>query len=549
MKWNQQTVTTEPADITQGRKLSGVWLIPILALALGIYMVIDNLMNEGPEIDIAFTTAEGLEQGKTKVKYRDVDMGMVQDVRLNDNFDGVIATVKLERQALPLLRTDTRFWVVTARVGVDNISGLDTLLSGAYIQLAPGTGEEGARTFVGLERPPLTPAGAPGLRLNLTSDHASSVSAGNTVLYKGYKVGRVESREFDPADKLVHYQVFIDAPYHDLVNSSVRFWDSSGVTMSADASGFRVQTGSLESIVFGGVSFGLPEGVSEGEPVTENTSFKLYSSYEDILQNPFHHGTYYVVKFTQSFKGLLPGAPVEFRGIQIGRVERLMFKEGQELIIKSGEEGTGAPMPVLIYVEPGRMELPDKEASIDLLRRGVSRGIKSGLRASMESGNLITGSKYISIDFYPDAPPAAEGSFLAYTTIPTIETGIAQIAQTAQSILATIDALPLADTVASANTAINSLNQSLASLQTLMANQSTQQLPAQLDETLQELREAISSLTPNSGAYQSLNSSLLSLNRTLGNLETLTRTLSAQPNAVLLPAEQAPDPIPEVSKQ
>ncbi len=549
MKWKRKNVTTEQADITQGRKFSGIWLIPILALALGIYMVVDNLMNEGPEIDIAFTTAEGLEQGKTKVKYRDVDMGMVQDVRLNDNFDGVIATVKLDRQALPLLRADTRFWVVTARVGVDNVSGLDTLLSGAYIQLAPGAGEEGARTFTGLEKPPVTPADAPGLRLSLTSDHASSVSAGDTVLYKGYKVGRVESMEFNPTDKLVHYQIFIDAPYHDLVNSSVRFWDGSGIAMSADANGFSVQTGSLESIVFGGVSFGLPEGVGEGEPVSENTDFKLYASYKDILENPFHFGTHYVVTFSQSIKGLLPGAPVEFRGIQIGRVERVMFKEGQALMLKSDKEGTGAPIPVLLYIEPGRMELPDKEDSIAVLQKGVTRGVAGGLRATMESGNLITGSKYISFDFYPDTPPATEGSFLGYTTIPTIETGFAQIAQTTQSILATIDALPLGDTVAGANKAIGSLNESLASLQTIMANQSTQQLPAQLDETLKELKDAISSLTPNSGPYQSLNSSLLSLNRTLGNLESLTRTLSAQPNAVLVPINQTPDPIPEVSKQ
>ena len=191
-------MTSEEADITPGRKFSGIWLIPILALVLGIYMVINNWMNEGPEIEIAFATADGLEQGKTKVKYRSVDMGTVQAVRLNDNFDGVIATIKLDRQAVPLLREDTRFWVVTARVSADNISGLDTLLSGAYLQLAPGTGEPGARKFTALEHPPLTPAGAPGLRLNLTSNRATSVTAGDPVLYKGYKAGRVETMELRP---------------------------------------------------------------------------------------------------------------------------------------------------------------------------------------------------------------------------------------------------------------------------------------------------------------------------------------------------------------
>ncbi|MCB1690263.1 MAG: intermembrane transport protein PqiB [Halioglobus sp.] len=541
-------MTIEEADISPGRKFSGIWMIPILALVLGIYMVIDNMMNEGPEISIAFTTANGLEQGKTKVKYRDVEMGTVQEVRLNDKFDGVIAKVKLDRQALPLLRTDTRFWVVTARVGVDNISGLDTLLSGAYLQLAPGTGEEGERDFIGLDHPPLTPAGAPGLRLNLTSDHVTSVSAGDTVLYKGYKVGRVETMKFDPADKLLHYQLFIDAPFHELVNSSVRFWDASGVSVSMGADGLNVRTGSVESILFGGVSFGMPEGVKEGEPVAANTDFKLYASYADILENPFAYGTYFVVSFKQSIKGLLPGAPVEFRGIQVGKVDRVMLKEGQALNVKTGIEGEGAPIPVLIYIEPGRMALPDKEESIPLLRKGLKQGIAKGMRASLESGNLLTGAKYISIDFYPDSPPATEGMFLEYATIPTIETGLAQLAQSVNSILHTIDELPLADTVAGANTAIATLNQSLVGLQAIMENQSTQQLPVQLDQTLRELREAISSLSPSSEAYQSLNSSLLSLNRTMSNLESLTRTLAEQPNAVLISSDPVPDTIPEVSE-
>jgi len=540
-------VTTEQADIRQGRKFSGIWLIPILALALGIYMVVDNLMNEGPEIDIAFTTAEGLEKGKTKVKYRDVDMGMVMDVRLNDNFDGVIATVKLDRQALPLLREDTRFWVVTARVGVDNISGLDTLLSGAYIQMAPGEGKAGKRDFVALEQPPQTPAGAPGLRLRLTSDRASSVGAGDVVLYKGYKVGRVESMRFDPTDRRVHYEIFIDAPYHELVTSGVRFWDASGVAVSADASGFKVETGAMDTILFGGVSFGVPEGAGAGEAVEQHTVFQLYRSYDEMLQNPFTHGTYYVVSFKQSVKGLLPGAPVEFRGIQIGKVVRIMLKESLAYYQKLGDTGQGVPFPVLIYIEPGRMEMPDDESSIAQMRDAVKVGVNNGMRASMGSGNLITGAKYISIDFFPDAKPDTLSTFLDYTTIPTVETGLAQLEQKVNAILDTINALPLADTVSSANTAIGTLNQTLASLQSILESQGSQQLPANLDKTLRELQDTISTLAPDSAASQGLNASLLSLNRTLGNLESFTRTLSEQPSAVVVPASPRPDPIPEVS--
>lgn len=541
-------MTTEQAEINQGRKISGIWFIPLLALVLGIYMVVHNWMTQGPEIEIAFNTADGLEQGKTKIKYRNVDMGLVEEVRLNDDLDGVIAKVKMDRQALPLLREDTSFWVVTARVGAGAVSGLDTLLSGAYIQLAPGSGETGKRDFVALDQPPLTPADAPGLRLQLTSDHASSVSTGDTVLFKGYTVGRVEAMKFSPSDKLVHYQIFIDAPFHELVNSSVRFWDVSGISLSAGAGGFKVQTGSMDTILFGGVAFGVPEGAKPGDTVVHNTAFRLYSSYEDILENPFRYGTYYVVFFKQSVKGLLPGAPVEFRGIQIGKVERLLLKEAQQQHLKMDDDGKGRPIPVLIYIEPGRMELPDTESSVSIVQETLRRGVKNGMRASMESGNLLTGAQYINLDFFPETGDASLGTFLDYTTIPTIETGLAQLEKKVNAILDTINALPLNDTVTGANSAINSLNQNLASLQLILENQSTQQLPAQLDKTLQELRDVIGGLSPDSEASQSLNSSLLSLNRTLGNLESLTRKLSEQPNSVLLPSTSKPDPIPEVSK-
>ena len=533
---------TEHAKVSKSRKISGIWFIPLLALVLGAYMVLHNWMTQGPNIEIAFKTADGLEEGKTQVKYRSVDMGVVNEVRLNDHLDGVIAKVKMNRQAVPLLIKDTGFWVVTARVGLGNITGLNTLLSGAYIELAPGSSKTEERKFVGLDQPPLTPADAPGLRLKLTSNHASSVTAGDTVLYKGYKVGRVETMTFNPDDKLVHYQIFIDAPYHELVNSSVRFWDVSGISVSTGATGFKVQTGSIDTILFGGVTFGVPTGIKDGGKVTKNSTFELYKSYKDMLENPFSYGAYYVVSFNHSVKGLSPGAPVEYRGIRVGNVVRVLVKEGQLEQIEAGQEGEGAPIPVLVYVEPGRMELPDTEASLVVVEETIRLGVGNGLRGSMERGNLLTGAQYINLDYYPAAEKATLGTFMQYTTIPTIETGLAQLEEKVTSILNTIDALPLADTVAS-------LNQNLESLESILDNQSTQQLPTHLDQTVQELRDAISSLAPNSDASQTLNSSLLSLNRTLANLESLTGTLSRQPSAVIFPSSPEVDPIPEVSEQ
>ena len=225
-----------------------------------------------------------------------------------------------------------------------------------------------------------------------------------------------------------------------------------------------------------------------------------------------------------------------------------MLKEGLAVTKSLGNQGKGISFPILIYIEPGRMELPDSEAAIATMRESVEIGVTNGLRATMASGNLITGAKYISFDFFSGVETASLGSFMEYTTIPTIDSGLAQLDQKVNALLDNINALPLADTVASTNTAIATLNKNLASLQLILESQSTQQLPANLNETLQELRDAVDNLSPDSQAGQSLNSSLLSLNRTLGNLESLTRTLSAQPNAVILPTAPVPDPIPEVSE-
>ena len=541
-------MTTEQAEISQGRSFSGIWIIPLIALALGAYMVVHTWLTEGPEIEIAFKTASGLTQGKTKIKYRNVDMGLVEEVYLNDELDGVIAKVKLERQALSLLREDTRFWVVTARIGAGGISGLDTVLSGAYIQLAPGEGVKGKRKYVALEQPPLTPSGAPGLRLKLVADRASSVSTGDAVLFNSYKVGRVESMKFDPSDRKAHYTMFIDAPYHELVDSQSRFWDVSGISMSAGADGFKLQTGSMDTVLLGGVAFGLPTGVRKGDAVEQDTEFELYASFDEIQKNPYQHGQYYVVQFSQSIKGLTVGAPVEYRGITLGRVEKILLKESIEHNVKMGAAGKGADIPVLMYLEPGRLGLADQASSVDSMHQSILYGVENGMRASLETGSLLTGAKYISINYFEGAQDDSMGKFMEYATIPAIETGLGQIEQKLNAVLDKINALPLGDTVSGANSAIATLNQTLASLHTILESQSTQDLPEQLDKTLQDLRATLQGFSPESDAYQSINSSLLRLNRTLGNMESLTRTLSGQPNAALMPSSPLPDPIPEAQQ-
>ncbi|MEM1155986.1 MAG: intermembrane transport protein PqiB [Pseudomonadota bacterium] len=539
-------------DIKKGRGFNPIWIVPIVAVVVGIYMVIHTKMNEGPQITISFDTAESLEAGKTKIRFRDVDIGMVEDVTLTDSMSGVVVTAKMTKNAEPLLREDTRFWVVRARVGAGSVTGLGTLLSGAYIQLDPGVGNQKERRFVGLEDPPLTPADAPGVRLVLHSEHAGSLNAGDVVVYNGFKVGRIEGITFDSQKKEVQYDAFIDAPYDDLVTTSTRFWNTSGITVTASASGVEVQTSSMETILLGGVAFGTIPGIPPGEKVSSGASFKLNRSYSELAQDPFRYRSYFVVEFSQSLRGLKSGAPVEYRGIQIGQVDRIMVQE----LISSGLAGGGSAIPVLIYLEPGRLGAGDTRAMVQQMSSNVENGVAQGLRASLQTGNLITGQLYVSFDFYDDVEAVEPQEFEGYTVLPTIPTGLGQLEKQVGDLLDKVNALPLNSLLVSADNSLQTLDGTLASLtgtldslQTILDEESTQLMPEEINRTLGEIRAAVSAIAPDSAGGQSLNEAILELNRTLRNLEQFTRTLSAKPNSLIFSSDVPADTIPEASAQ
>ncbi|MEZ0123090.1 MAG: intermembrane transport protein PqiB [Candidatus Reddybacter sp.] len=536
------------ATVSSGRKFSAIWILPLVTLIVGVIIVAHSMMTQGPTITIDFETADSLEVGKTKIRLLSVNVGVVENVSIKEDLSGVTATIKLDQKTRHLLVDDTRFWIVRARVGAGGISGLSTILSGAYIEMAPGNGVNKTMAFVGLESPPLTPAGAPGLRLSLYTDRAGSVSEGNTVLYRGYPVGRVEAMAFDPERRQVHYDIFIDAPYHLLIGSDTRFWDVSGISLKASAGGFEVDMGSMDTILLGGVSFGRVPGLPKGGLIESGQEFKLYSSYDDILKRPYSYGTYYVVSFSQSLRGLVPGAPVEYRGIEIGRVERILLKE--LTTTTTGLSGTGQAIPVLIYLEPALLEIGDNKKAVEALRMVIDRGVRTnGLRASLETGNLITGKQLISMDYFPDEEPAELGKFAQYSVIPTIETGVARLEQQVNAFLEKLNALPLEETVAAANKTLTSLTASIDSVNGVLASEDTQALPKEIVATLNDLRIVLNGLSPNSKMAQSLGSSVSTLNATLISLDALIRQLSIKPNAIIFPVSPEPDLIPEAQAQ
>ncbi len=525
------------ATVDRKRGINPIWFVPVVALVIGIGMVIYTVQSQGPEITIMLSTAEGIVEGKTKIKLRDVDIGMVETVVLGEDRKSVIVTCSVDKTAKDLLREDTQFWVVRPRIGAGGVSGLGTLLSGGYIQLAPGSGALGRRDFLGLEEPPVTPTGTPGVKIVLTAEKAGAVSAGDPVLFRGYTIGRVETETFNAEKQLMTYDVFIKAPYDELLTTAHRFWDVSGISVEAGADGIKADSVSLETLLVGGVEVGLPEGIPPGTPAVSGEIYKLYDNYSSVNQRPYRYALDYVVRFSQSVRGLSPGAPVEYRGLRLGEVRRVMLSE-----MTMGLSGDGQPIPVLIRIEPGRFELPDNSDGAETMKQAVANAVKNGLRATLSTGNLLTGSLYVAMDYFPGSEDAELGNYAGRTTIPTIASGIEGIAQKLTMFLDKLNELPLEATVTEAKN-------TLASLDRLVGSDGVQELPLALDKALKELESTLQSMSGDSELQSRLMPTITELERTLASLRQVLDTLDEQPNALIFNRKYREDLRPPTGSQ
>ncbi|MGI9323971.1 MAG: intermembrane transport protein PqiB [Pseudomonadales bacterium] len=541
-------VALETASVVSDRRISPIWIVPLIALAIGGWLLLQSYLNQGPLIYVDFATAEGIVPNETQVKMLSVDLGTVKEVRLNEELNGVTVVAQLVPEASELLRGDTSFWVVRPRIGSAGVSGLSTILSGAYLEMSPGTGNKGARRFKGLDDIPLTAPDTPGVQIELISEDAASISVGTPILYNGFRVGRIESADLDTHIGETRYKAFIDAPYNDLVNTSTRFWDASGVAISAGVSGFNVRTESLESLFTGGVAFGLPEDATAGPAVKSGTLFRLYADYESVARNPYRHSKDYLLFFDSSIRGLEDGAPVEYRGLRIGTVVDVAYDyDGQGGLIKTQDDSAIA---VLVRIEPG-WRSADSEEGVDELDATLLDGVERGLRASLSIGNLLTGSLYIELDFHEDAAVAEVSELSGFRVFPTVASGLDQIEAKVGGLLTKLQELPLDETLASASSAMqraggamSEADRTLAELTELLAQFDEEQLPVVVADVLVEAREALSSLAPGSPLHSELSQSLSQLQQTLLGAQSVLDNYDKQPNALIFPAQRAEDPLP-----
>ncbi len=389
-----------------------VWLIPLVAALIGAWVAWQAYSDRGPTITIVFKTAEGLEAGKTKMKFKDVEVGQVSAIDLEEDLEHVLVTVEMNKDAGPYLTDKTRFWVVRARISAGSVTGLNTLLGGAYIGVDPVEEGESARHFIGLESAPIVTTDQPGLHFVLKAGRRGSLDVGAPIYYRQIKVGEVESYELSEDGETVDFTVFVYAPHHLHVTENTRFWNASGVDFSMTAEGIKVGTESMVSLLIGGIAFEVPENRRLGRPASRNSVFKLYDNHEAVLVREANITRRYLLYFDGSVRGLSKGASVEFKGIQLGRVI--------DVDIEFDAETEQFHIPVLIETEPERLAplsfLQSEEESLAQLERLVERG----LRAQLKMGNLLTGQLYVDLDFYPDAKQARIEKSGQYPVMPTI---------------------------------------------------------------------------------------------------------------------------------
>ena len=392
------------------RGFSPVWVIPIIAALLGLYLVYKHYSEEGPKITVRFDTAEGIIAGKTPVLCRSVNIGTVGEVNLAKDLKSVIITLDMTREADNLLESDTQIWVVRPRYGGAGISGLGTIVSGSYLELQPGISHQARREFVGLENPPVTPPGVPGLHFTLISDSAGGLNPGSSITYKGIDVGSIETRIFHPESGLVEFGAFIHEEFANLVTKETHFWNASGLDVQVGADGFKVHTGTLESLLTGGVTFNGPEDKHAPRKQPPNGSvFKLYESFTAANSLALNPTLPYLLLFTESVRGLAVDAPVEFRGVRLGTVMGISFN-----YLPDDEQHR---VPVLIKIDPALLiDLPNEDYAA--AEEFMSSNVKNGLRASLKTGNLLTGQLYVDLDFQKDVPPADIASIKGYKRDP-----------------------------------------------------------------------------------------------------------------------------------
>jgi paraquat-inducible protein B len=534
---------------TKRFRLSVVWIIPILAAVVAIGIAIQRVSSEGPTITIVFKAAAGIEAGKTFIKYKDVIIGQVSTVELTKDYSQVLVTAKMAKHAAGLIVEDAKFWVVQPTVTLSGVTGLNTLLSGQYIGFQAGKSTVRGRNYTALDVPPLI-TDQPGRRFTLRSSTLGSLGVGAPVYYRSVPVGEVAAYRLAANGNSIEATVFIDAPYDKYVTSETRFWNASGIDVSMGANGIDIRTESIVSVLVGGIGFDVPDFAPPGEPVAADAEFSLYQTRALAMTLPDTIERRFVLYFNESLRGLSVGAPVTLFGLPVGHVAEVGL----------GFDPTTHDLRprVLVTFNPERLaarvsenDRPSaKKAFVDAAegtRMPTLRHLVEdrGLRARLQTGNLLTGELYVAFEYVPNAPKVKVDWNRDPLELPVDSGGLASIEAKLDGILTKIDNMPLEKMGAGVNNAIAALNQTLKQTDALLARIDAEWVP-EGTKTMEELHRAIadadrSLLNQDAPAAQDLHDTLQELTRTSRAVRIFVDYLQRHP-AILIRGKKEDQP-------
>ena len=509
-----------------------IWLIPLLAVLIGGWIVLQAALERGETITITLKSAEGLKPEKTKIKYKDVDIGDVKSIVLSPDLSHVIVTAQLTSGSASLMRDDTQFWVVMPRIGTGGVSGLGTLLSGAYIGIDVGKSKQKRENFVGLNAPPPILNGLSGRHFVLRSEKIGSLSVGSPLYFRHLRAGQVISFDLDKDGQGITLNVFVDAPYDQYVRSDTLFWHASGIDFSLDASGIKLQTESLASIVAGGISFEAPADCVSPQ-AGPDTAFTLFANRQKASEHPDTETRQLRLYFKESVRGLVVGAPVDFRGVVIGDVRAVSLEYDKVAKIYR------SPVEINIYPQRLRTRNTSTPKATAVQEDGdkiMRKLVDNGLRAQLKTGNLLTGMLYVALDFFPDAPKVKTDWSKNPPVLATMPGTLDDLQSSLASIARKLDQLPLADISADLRKALATLTTTLASADKLVQRVDTDIAP-KATEVLEQVRKTLANvdhvLSDDSNLQQDLHESLREISRAAAAVRALSDTLERNPESLL----------------
>lgn len=508
-----------------------VWMIPVVAALAGGWLGVKAVRDQGPTVTITFRAAEGIEAKKTRIRYRDIDIGTVTQVTLRGDADAVVVTAELAKEAAKLLVDDSRFWVVRPRITGGGVSGLGTLFSGVYIGLDAGQSPAARRDFVGLDIPPVLTMREAGREFTLKADDLGSIGYGTPIFFRRLQVGSVTAFELDPDGRGVTVRVFINAPYDAFVKTGSRFWHASGVDVSLTSEGLAIDMESAAAVLSGGLAFGAPPFATALEAAPASSVFKLYANRGEAMREPDAQGVRFALVFSESVRGLKPGATVEFRGVPIGEVTEISTR------YVGTRERIVIPVHIMIYPDRLRRISNDKRAlSPAELRAGIDELVASGFRAQLRTGNLVTGQLYVAFDFIDGAAPAKAAWNASPPELPTAKGELQELQATITSVAKKLDALPYAQIAADLRTAIGSLDSTLKATESLARKLGDEVAPgfeSTLTETRSTLAAARRTLAADSALQVDLQTTLREVAASARALRELAETLERRPESLL----------------